>query len=307
MSRPVSGNQYTLRHGRYEVHIASVGASLRRLTCAGRDLVVPFAPDEVRPSYHGAVLAPWPNRVVDGRYEFGGAAHRLALTEPERGHALHGLVSWLDFDLIEQADSGVALAAWVEAQAGYPWRVKVLVRYSVDDSGLRTEVSIRNESADPAPVGLSAHPYLVAGPGTVDDWTLELPAERYLAIDEEHLIPQGEMRVDAGDARFDFRSGRRISTTFIDHAFTRLVRDTEGMATIRLLGPDGHGVAMRWGSSCEWVQIHTADRRDAPEESRRGLAVEPMTCPPDAFNSGAGLDALPSGATTAAEWTTFAV
>ena len=69
---PASGIQHTIRAGEYGAVIASVGATLRSLTFAGRDLVVPFGADEVRPAHRGATLAPWPNRVVDGAYTFGG-------------------------------------------------------------------------------------------------------------------------------------------------------------------------------------------------------------------------------------------
>ena len=108
---PVSGTPVVLRSGAYEAHIASIGASLRALTHDGRDLVVPFGADEVRPGFRGATLAPWPNRVVDGRYAFAGEEYRLSLTEPRRGHALHGLVAWLDFAVAEAGPDAATLTA----------------------------------------------------------------------------------------------------------------------------------------------------------------------------------------------------
>ena len=80
----LSGTQHALRAGDYEAVIASVGASLRSLTFDGRDLTVPFDADEVRPSYRGATLAPWPNRIVDGQYTFEGVERQVPLTEPAR-------------------------------------------------------------------------------------------------------------------------------------------------------------------------------------------------------------------------------
>ncbi|HWU31187.1 MAG TPA: galactose mutarotase, partial [Microbacterium sp.] len=56
-----------------------------------------------------------------------------------------------------------------------------------------------------------------------------------------------------------------------------------------------------WDAGCPWVQVHTADLPD-PAASRRGLAVEPMTCPPDAFNSGTDLIVLEPGAAHTAGW-----
>ena len=84
--------------------MASVGASLRTLSYDGRDLVLPFGADELRPAYRGMTLAPWPNRIVDGRYAFRGAGLQLPLTEPARSHALHGLVGWLDFEVTDRGE-----------------------------------------------------------------------------------------------------------------------------------------------------------------------------------------------------------
>ena len=119
---PASGTDVTLRHGAYEAHIASVGASLRALTFDGRDLVVPFAADEVRPAFRGATLAPWPNRVVDGAYSFGGHSYELALSDIGRPNALHGLAVWLDFAVVDHTADAGTLAGVIGAQSGYPGR-----------------------------------------------------------------------------------------------------------------------------------------------------------------------------------------
>jgi aldose 1-epimerase len=300
---PVSGAQYAIAHGGYRATIASVGASLRELTFEGRDLVVPFDAGELRPNYRGATLAPWPNRVTDGRYEFGGDAFQLALTEPARGHALHGLASWLDFSLVSSADDSVTLEATIEPQAGYPWRVLVSVTNTLTDDGLATTVTATNLSDSAAPFGTGPHPYLVAGPGRVDDWTLELPAAPVLQVTPDRLVPTEQLDVDAVD--FDWRTPRPIGDTFVDHAFTDLSPDAKGVTTVRLLSGET-GVEMSWGPECPWVQIHTADQPD-PERSRLGLAVEPMTCPPDAFNSGTDLIMLGVDGSTSASWVIRAI
>ena len=302
-SAPVSGVQYSIAHGGYRATIASVGASLRELSLDGRDLVVPFDANELRPNYRGATLAPWPNRVTDGRYEFGGEAFQLPLTEPGRGHALHGLAAWLQFSLVSSSTDAVTLEATIEPQDGYPWRVRVSVTNTLSDDGLATTVTATNLSETAAPFGTGPHPYLVAGPGRVDDWTLELPAATVLQVTPDRLIPTG--LVDVETAGFDWRAPRPVGDTFVDHAFTDLSRGPGGVTTVRLLSGD-IGVEMAWGPECPWVQIHTADQPD-PERSRRGLAVEPMTCPPDAFNSGTDLILIGSGASTSASWVIRAI
>lgn len=297
---PRSGRQHTLSQDGYEAVIATVGATLRTLRHRGRDLVVPFEADEVRPAYRGATLAPWPNRIVDGRYRAGGAELHLPLTEPSRGHALHGLLVWTDFAERTVEPHRVVLAATIEPQTGYPFRVEVEVEYRLDDDGLAQTVTARNLGADAAPWGTGPHPYLVGGPGRVDDWTLLLPASEVLTVTEDRLIPTGVEPV-AAHPEWDFRMPRNLGDVFIDHAFTGLARTGE-LAEVRVTAPDGTGVAMSWDRRSSWVQVHTADNPDLPAMHRAGLAVEPMTCPPDAFNSGVDLVTLAPGDEHAASW-----
>ena len=297
---PRSGRQLTLTGHGYEAVIASVGATLRTLTFEGRDLIVPFGADEVRPGYRGATLAPWPNRVVDGTYSFGGDEHQLALTEPARGHALHGLLAWAEFaDRVVEEDR-VVLAAVIEPQLGYPFRVEVAVEFRLDSDGLNQTVTARNIGADAAPWGTGPHPYLVGGEGRVDDWTLTLPASEVLTVTPDRLSPVAVETVDR-HPEWDFREPRRIGEVFIDHAFTEISR-AEGVAEVRVVAADGHGVALSWDERCPWVQVHTADLPADAANSRIGLAVEPMTCPPDAFNSTVDLIVLDPGAEAAASW-----
>ena len=303
---PRSGAQYTIGSDGYEARIASVGASLRSLTYDHRDLIVPFDADEVRPGNRGALLAPWPNRIVDGRYEFGGAEHQTPLTEPGRGHALHGLVTWADFALVDAADDSVTVATVISPQSGYPWRVRVETTYAVDSRGLIQTVRASNDGPDAAPFGAGPHPYLVAGPAPLDEWTFALDAAQVLAT-EDRLAPVALSSVDGSD-RFDWRAPRVLGAVEIDHAFTALAL-TSGIAGARVTDPSGTGVEMTWDEACPWVQIHTADLPGGPPwpGHRAGLAVEPMTCAPDAFNAArydydAGLLVVEPGQTVAASW-----
>ncbi|GAA1918012.1 aldose 1-epimerase family protein [Microbacterium aoyamense] len=309
---PLSGTQHALRSGDYEAVIASVGASLRSLTYQGRDLVVPFEADEVRPATRGAILVPWPNRVVDGKYSFEGRDFQLALTEPARSHALHGFGTWLDFEAVDKGPDHVTLAAVIQPQVSYPWRIVVTTTFALGPDGLTQTVTGRNDSLEPAPWGTGPHPYLVAGEGRVDDWTLELPAGQVLAVTDDRLSPIDLEPVGQDDpARFDFRTARRIGAAEIDHAFTALHRDEDGFATVRVTDAAGQGVEMTWDASCPWVQIHTADKPVAAD-SRLGLAVEPMTCAPDAFNADrypydAGLIVLSAGESVEVGWRIAAI
>lgn len=299
MTSPISGTRTDLRHGAYHASIASIGASLRTLTHDGRDLVVPFDEGEMRPAHRGATLVPWPNRVVDGRYTWDDTVHQLPLTEPARGHALHGLGSWLDYGVEQTGEDAAILRSRIPAQTGYPFPLAIEVEFRLDDAGLHVSVTATNHGDEPAPYGTGQHPYLVAGEGRVDDWSAAIPADSVLTVTDDRLVPTGVTAVDG--TQFDFRTQRVIADTFLDHAYTGLARDSEGITEVRVLADEGTGVAISWDAACPWVQVHTADRPDA-EQSRIGLAVEPMTCPPDAFNSGTDLIALAPGASSTAGW-----
>ncbi len=297
---PLAGREIRLVHGPYAASVVTLGASLRTLEHQGRPLVVGFATDELRPAYRGALLAPWPNRVVDGRYTFDGQDQQLPLTEPDRGHALHGLLVWADWTVEAALEDSVTLVAELAPSAGYPHRLRVRCVHALADVGLTTTVTAET-LFDRAPYGVAAHPYLTAGGARLDDCRLTLPADAYVATAGARLLPDGER--DAADAPWpDFREPTPIGTAQVDHAFSRLRRGADGRARVRLEAPDGFAVEMTWGPELGWVQVHTADRPE-PELDRAGLAVEPMTCPPDAFGTGEDLVVLEPGSEHTASWT----
>ncbi|WP_298992804.1 aldose 1-epimerase family protein [uncultured Pseudokineococcus sp.] len=306
-----SGEQHVLEHGPLRAVVTEVGASLRSLTDDGRDLVVPFGADEVRPVYRGAVLAPWPNRVVDGRWRLDGVGaasgveQQLALTEPPRGHALHGLLVWERYARTGGSSTAEAaeleLSARVVPQAGYPFAVEVVVAYRLDDAGLTTTVTGTGLGDDPAPWGCAAHPYLSAGTGRVDDWTAAVDASSYLEALGARMLP-GEVRAVDGTPR-DLRGGRPLAGVELDDALTGLAAGEDGLVRFTVVDARGTGAAVAWDPAVlPWVQVHTADRPE-PELDRAGLAVEAMTCPPDAFNSGADVVRLARGESASASWT----
>ncbi|OQO93831.1 galactose mutarotase [Saccharomonospora piscinae] len=299
-----SGEQFVLRAAGYRATVTEVGAALRTLTHDGRALVRNFAEDEVRPVYSGAVLAPWPNRIADGRYPHGETVLQLPLTEPERATALHGLVCWAAWRPVGHSRSSLKLEHTLWPTPGYPFRLRLVTTYERTEAGLTVSVSAENTLTGVAPYGCSIHPYLVGGAGRVNDWTLRLPASRVLDVDPHRLLPTGQREV-AGSP-FDFRDGHPIGPLKVDHAFGGVEFGAGTTAEAVVLAADGHGVRLRWDSMCPWVQVHTADRPE-PVLDRTGLAVEPMTCPPDAFNSGRDVVRLAPGATHVVRWRLAAV
>ncbi|HEU4513466.1 MAG TPA: aldose 1-epimerase family protein [Nocardioidaceae bacterium] len=298
------GDEYELRNGEYTAVVTQVGAGLRLLRHGDRDLLLPYDTGAVRPKYRGALLAPWPNRVVDGRYRFDGEELQLDLSEPQRRHAIHGLVCWERFEAAQPSPSEVTLTHRLVPREGYPFSVELQVGYRLDD-GLACTVTAHNAGRRRAPYGTAPHPYLVGGPGKVDGWTLHAPASEVLEVTPDRLVPIGLRAVEG--TPFDFRAPRRVEGIELDHAYTGLAPRGDGLVRVTVTGADGHGTEIAWDPTVlPWVQVHTADLPE-PAESRRGLAVEPMTCPPDAFNSGTDLVVLEPGESHEARWTIRAV
>ena len=302
----MSTPDYRIEGGGYSAAVLGLGATVRELSYQGRPLVVGFGADEEMPNFRGAFVAPWPNRIADGRYSFDGVEHTLPINEPERGTALHGLVFDVPWELVEHTSSSVTLTSTIQPREAYPFRLVLRARFSVGDEGFLTEISATNTGERRAPYGVCPHPYLLAGSSPLDEWELLLPAATVLTVTPDRLLPVAKEPVKGSP--FDFRAQRRLDDVQIDHAFTDLTRGSEGMATVRVLDPAaGTGVAMVWDETCPWVQIHTADLPKKPESTRLGLAVEPMTCPPEAFNTGEDLVVLEPGAVHRTGWTISAL
>lgn len=295
--------EFILRSGGYEAVVTARAAALRRLTFEGRDLVVPFAAGEPIPDYRGIIAAPWPNRIADGTYRFDGKVQHLPINEPERQTSLHGLAFPLDWTLKEHDAGSLTLTCTVGPTAGYPFVLELDAHFVLDDGGLHTRVTARNAGDSAAPYGVCPHPYLMASSSPLDEWILNFAADSFLEVTPDRLLPLNAASVE-GHA-FDFRTPRPIGSTEIDHAFTGITFDG-GLARLSLRDPAGTGVGMSWDESCSWLQIHTADK-PAPIPGRLGLAVEPMTCPPDAFNSGTDLIRLEPGTEHTATWSVYAL
>jgi aldose 1-epimerase len=303
-----TGRQLSIQHGDLAAVVTELGASLRELTWRGRPLVVGFGRDELPIGYQGAVLAPWPNRIADGRYEFAGQPRQLDLTEPDRLNALHGLVIWSPWrvDTLDRASVRLSHRLW--PHPGYPFVLDLEVGYRLGDNGLTFTLAATNAGDAAAPYGGSFHPYLVAADGDVDSWTVQSPAASYLTVDPDRLLPRDVVPVRRGrdERAFDFRAPTSLRGVEVDHAFTDIAFTDDDSAELTLFDRGGQGVRMSWDRRCPWLQLCIPGAQ-RPQLHRKALAVEPMTCPPDAFNSGVDLVVLQPGQSHSLELTIGAI
>ena len=210
--------EYELRAGEYSAVITARAAALRMLRHRERDLVVPFPAGGPIPDYRGVIAAPWPNRIDGGRYTFQGVDYQVPVNEPERDCALHGFAFATEWDLESRDESSVRLSCALGPVPGYPFGLQLTASYALSADGLRSRITAVNTGTDTAPYGVCPHPYLVAGPAPLDEWTLQIPADSFLEVTPDRLLPVATRTVAGHE--FDFRAPRRIGATEIDHAFT---------------------------------------------------------------------------------------
>ena len=301
MALAPSGTQWQLTSSGTRAVVVEVGGGVRTLTVGGIDVVAGFPVEVSAPSGRGQLLVPWPNRIRDGRYRFAGRDHELPITERSTGNASHGLVRWEAFRPMERDEDRIVLAHTVHPRPGYPYALEVRVTWQVDPSGLTCSTRITNVGQDPAPVGYGAHPYLALGATPAQRARLTVPAERVLEVDATRKLPTGLREVTG--TPFDLRCGDELGERALDNAYTGLTRGPDGCWTVTL--ETGEQAVRVWGGTgLDWVQVFTGKSRaeDLPEGQPAGIAIEPLSCPPDSFNSGEGLLTLAPGQTWAGQW-----
>lgn len=294
-----SGTQFEITLGEQRATIVEVGGGIRCYDVGDRAVLDPYPVDAMCDGGHGASLIPWPNRLADGRYRFDGTDQQLPLTDPGKHNANHGLLRWLPWRAVEHTASRVRMGVRLFPSTGYPFHLDAEIDYELGPDGLRVTTTVTNTGVARCPYGTGQHPYLSPGPGLVDDATLQLRAATRILTDPARQLPVGTEPV-AGTP-YDFSQARSIGDQKLDSAYTDLTRDDDGRAWVRLTGPDRRTVELWADRSHPIIQLYTGDTL-APHRRRRGLAAEPMTCPPDAFNSGDGLIVLEPGSSVSTTW-----
>jgi aldose 1-epimerase len=294
----LSGEQIEIASGPQRATITTAGATLRAYSHAEWALLDGFAADEVCSGGRGQLLMPWPNRIALGRYELAGCRYQLPIDELELGHAIHGLVRWSTWQVEKRGNDFARLRHCLQARPGYPFPLDLFVEYRLSDGGLAVTMGAANLGAVPCPFGAGAHPYLRFPAVLADAVELAVPATEWLEVDAR-AIPTRRRPVKASP--FDFQRPRAIGPAHLDHAFTSLERDANGLARV-LLRARNQTLQVWLDRNFAFVQIYTGDTLPDHSRRRQGIAVEPTTCAPDAFNNGDGLKVLAPGATFEGHW-----
>jgi aldose 1-epimerase len=298
---PPSGRQYVINHGAQRAVVTEVGGGLRAYTVDGEDVVDGYAEHEMCSAARGAPLLPWPNRLEDGRYEFAGVSHQTPWSEPDRRNAIHGLTRWLSWTgRVEEADR-IVMELLLHPQEGYPFTLSLAIEYRLSQRGLAVQTTAINAGPQALPYGAGHHPYLTVGTERIDEARLRIPALMYLEVNERQ-IPTGRAIPVKGSA-LDFLELRRIGSVKLDTAFASLVSDADGLTRMELQAPSGRPSLTLWmDKTYRFVMAFTGDAIPQVDRRRHSVALEPMTCAPNAFRSGDGLIVLAPGQSITSAW-----
>jgi aldose 1-epimerase len=290
--RAFSGGEYRIEFQDLRATVTSVGATLREFTKDSVPILWSQDLDALPSGSSGQVLAPWPNRLANGVYVFNGISAKAALDEPDRGNAIHGLVRWLDWRVEYQERTRVKMSCTLAPQPAYPFMLSLALLYEIGPRGLTVRIQAESPGAAGAPFGIGLHPYFLAALQGLAGSRLVVPATRHLRLDAKG-IPTGEADLDGELVALATADGLALDDQVLDDCFAGLARDENGVATVRFL-PGGGPIAevtMRLDKSFGYVMCYTGDTLGA-NDRRRAVAIEPMTCPPNALASGVGVVSL---------------
>ncbi|NNN12881.1 MAG: aldose 1-epimerase family protein, partial [Acidimicrobiaceae bacterium] len=287
-----NGKEGRLRFAEQDLVVCELGATLRSYRWASNDVIDGFRYDQACHDARGQTLIPWPNRIIDARYSWNSKKYQLDISEPLGGNAIHGLTRWQSWRLASQSETSLVYSLVLYPCAGWPFTLDAWIEYSLGKTGLSVITRVKNIGVDPAPFGTGAHPYFKLGDYRVDSLLLEVPASIYYPVQERGIPGPGK---PCAGSPCNLSSPAPIGNLEFDIAMSGLKRDQDGVAHVSLIDPSGDSITLWMDKKYDFIQIYSADRVLDPNRRRMSIALEPMTCAPDAFNSGNGLITLNPG------------
>ncbi len=247
------------------------------------NLIYGYERDKEKAGSMGDILFPWPGRVENCRYNFGGTSYILSGARVKDGHANHGFVKAVPWQIVDRSENSAGLR-FILTKAeygpkGFPFDLSITVSYKLDDSGLTCVTEVLNNGDTPAPFGLGFHPYYAPGFSKVEDMSLQIAAKKLVEFDTG-LKPTGRLLKPMGG--LDFSRRRKIGRQVIDNCYTDLDFN-EGVCKTLLSDGQGTEIAIWQDKNYPYLQVYSADTI-GPEHLRKGLALEPQTCTGYAFN-----------------------
>lgn len=252
---------------------------------------------ENREEFRGTVAFPFPNRIKHGIYSFAGESFQLPINEPERGHAIHGLVFdrkfTIDAQVADHDHAKLSLTYEVQnTEEGYPFKTRLNLVYKLSSKGLEVEATIINLEQKSIPVGIGWHPYFKLDDKDIDSMSVLLPESLLIEVDK-NMIPTGIQHKE-----HFYHGARDLKDLDVDIG---LKLNEGSQSTIAEILAHEQKVSIQiWqdgnlSAPLQYLQIYTPTHR-------RSVAIEPQTCGTNAFNNGEGLIVLAPKAQVFVRW-----
>ncbi len=281
----MSSQTVTLANGDAYAVINLVGSALVGLRFGNFELIpeIDLAPKV----FAGTLLTPWPNRIEGGSYEFEGRHYQL---EPRDGlgNALHGLVDEQWAEIIEHRTGFLRLRAFVKSFEGYPGDLVVESVFELSQTDLSVSYTVTNQGLGNAPVGIGTHPYFPYS----DSTKIEINAKT-AALHGSNMIPIGE--VSASELGLGPGRTALVSQLQLDTQFSELA---DPVATVI---NDDYSFDI-WQQNANWLMVYNTTVFPWGSGAGHAIAIEPQTCPANAFQTGEGLRVLAGGESTSLRW-----
>lgn len=240
----------------------------------GLDSVAEYEADT---SYFGAFIGRFANRIMNARFSLNGREYDLL--KNDGANYLHG--SWnrrvfdakpLQADTLEEASRGVVFTYHSpDGEDGFPGNVDVTVTYILDDDNI-LHMDYEAVSDQDTVMNFTNHSYFNLGAGQ----TVTVKANEYLEIDEEQIIPTGQICPVSEPAVMDLRKPVDVekscpSMGFFDNCYILDHSNGTGQEPDVVLHGPGRGISLELYTSEPAVQIFSGNPV--------GVAMEPQMYP----------------------------
>ncbi|BAL25024.1 hypothetical protein AZKH_2718 [Azoarcus sp. KH32C] len=236
------------------------------------------------------ILAPFCNRIADGRYRFDDRDFDLLPGVPHGQRLIyHGFLREMDLSVADVQESLAGASALFTGAIrpndfpGYPFALKLNVRVSFTARAIALTITGTNIGERAIPYSAGWHPYFRLGDAPIETLELTVPAARCVVTDGNLLPLPGEAAyTPVTQAPLpDFREPRPIGDAVIDGCYAGAEAEADGLIRSRLRDPaTGRRLTMWQRGGLTHVFTGDTLARDA----RRSIAIEPVEVMTDAFN-----------------------
>jgi aldose 1-epimerase len=222
---------------------------------------------------YGTVLAPWPNRLEDGKYVHRGIEYQFGDLDALHNKN-HGLLGKEDLEVRFHSDTELRLGHLFGSDPGYPFQVDLEISYQLLESSLLVTAIATNHGPQ-APFAIGFHPYLLTG----ETFSLSAPFTQTV-LTNERMLPWSTKAMNCLEINQD---SKQLPT--LDACFS-------GAAAVKVLRPIGN-FEVRVLENLPYFMLYRPPRRFF--EQGESLAIEPMSAAANAFRNDPDLVQLAAG------------